>query len=93
METLIMSHFVQVSSHCTTFLGIDLHTTAATYAAIDAGSDTLEKVTIPNHCTGKILRFIQYFKKSNCIGNCIVNIYLKLNDYFLASKILSISIS
>ena len=68
METLIMSHFVQVSSHCTTFLGIDLHTTAATYAAIDAGSDTLEKVTIPNHCTGKILRWVQSFKKPICIG-------------------------
>ena len=63
-----MSNFVQVSSHCNTFLGIDLHTTAATYAAIDVTADTLEKVTIPNHCTGKILRFIQSFKKPLCIG-------------------------
>jgi transposase len=68
MEIFIMSNFVQVSSHCNTFLGIDLHTTAATYAAIDAASDTLEKVTIPNHCTGKILRFIQSCKKPLCIG-------------------------
>jgi len=68
MVILIMSNFIQVSSHCNTFLGIDLHTTAATYAAIDATSDTLEKVTIPNHCTGKIFRFIQSFKKPICIG-------------------------
>ena len=68
MEIFVMSNFIAITSHYNTFLGIDLHTTAATYAAMDAASETLEKVTIPNHCTGKIIRFVQSFKKPICIG-------------------------
>ena len=43
MEIFVMSNFIAITSHCNTFLGIDLHTTAATYAAMDATSETLEK--------------------------------------------------
>jgi transposase len=67
-EILSMSNFITTSSHCKSFLGVDLHTTAATYAALDADSGGLQKMTIPNHCTGKIIRFVQSLKKPLCIG-------------------------
>lgn len=63
-----MSNFITTSSHCKSFLGVDLHTTAATYAALDADSGALHKMTIPNHCTGKITRLVQSLKKPLCIG-------------------------
>ena len=68
MEIFIMSNFITVSSHCNTFLGIDLHTTAATYAVLDAKSNAIQKITIPNHCTGKILSLVLSLKKPLCIG-------------------------
>ena len=59
-----MSNFVQVSSHCNTFLGIDLHTTAATYAAIDATSDTLKKVTVHGVKASLMVQFSKFLLSS-----------------------------
>jgi transposase len=63
-----MSNFITVNQHCKTFLGIDLHTTAATYAAIDNITGKITKTTIPNHCTGKISAFAENLAKPLCIG-------------------------
>ena len=46
VEIFKMSNFITTSSHCQSFLGIDLHTTAVTYA----DADTVQKITIQNHC-------------------------------------------
>jgi transposase len=65
---MIMSNFIEVSSHFNTFLGIDLHTTNATYAALDVESDNIRKITIPNCCIGKILGLILCLKRPICVG-------------------------
>lgn len=63
-----MSNFITCNQHCKTFLGIDLHTTAATYAALNSETGKTKKQTIPNHFTGKIARFVEALPKPLCVG-------------------------
>ena len=63
-----MSNFITSNQHCKTFLGIDLHTTAATYAALETDIGKTKKKTIPNHCTGQIVRFVESLPKPLCVG-------------------------
>lgn len=63
-----MSHFIRLSDRFETYVGIDLHTTSMTLAALIGAEGRPLRRTIATHCTGKLLQFIRSLPRPIFIG-------------------------
>jgi len=68
MEGLSMSYFIRVSDRFATYVGIDLHTTSLTLAALARAAERPVRRTISTHCTDAILRSIRALPGPVCVG-------------------------
>jgi transposase len=79
-----MSHFVKIEGTFATYLGIDLHTTSLTLAALPGKGEKMTRRTIPTHCTGRLAGFVESLPRPLCVGIESMGSYYWLWDFLEA---------